>query len=120
MARQYEADPSDIGGVGTGLGDLNDLFAQLLSDLTAGNRARILTEALVAMEYTDRPAALRRSYERHEQALEEYFSHIDMEALIETVRDKGGEAVDKTVSEDAPIALAGFAAGALITGYLSD
>lgn len=117
---RYEADASDIGGPGTGLGDLNDLFAQLLSDLTAGNRARILTEALIAMEYTDRPAALRRTYERHEQELEEYFSHIDMQALIETVRAQGKEAVDQTVTEEGTIALAGFAAGALLTGYLSD
>ncbi|AFJ21491.1 hypothetical protein [Salisaeta icosahedral phage 1] len=64
-----------------GMGDIWDLLAGFVGDISEGRRARIVTETLVNMGLAD--PRMRLELERNPQAIEQWLSHVDLQALAE-------------------------------------
>lgn len=91
------------------LGDVYDLIAEVIDDVTAGNRGRVLAEALIIAGVVPDPKALR-SVAAENGTIERFMQEVDIRALVNLIGRKSEEQVDQTLQTVATHA-ATFAAG---------
>ncbi|WP_020402798.1 hypothetical protein [Gracilimonas tropica] len=98
-----------------GENEVIDFIARQAEKITKNHRGSWVTEALALADLAKDNDGLRSAYNQNKEALDQYFSHVDVEKTVRMVGPDFKEQVKLSLRERAKNNLPGFAIG-FVTG----